>query len=154
MNSIKLPPAGADFKNPAWQQWFYLLHKHLTTGGSNEFEKLAVVELVAEKASLGPCYRAVKSISADYSMVIEDTVVLVDATAGNIAITLPPANSGAANYSTMLTIRRIDATGNTVTVSAGSTDQVDSGASITIAASKSRQFEADGSTNWYTVGVN
>lgn len=51
-----------------------------------------------------------------------NTVVLIDATAASRTITLPLANAYGANVSGQLSIRRIDASANTVTIQRQSTD--------------------------------
>ena len=75
-------------------------------------------------------------------------LLLVDATAGNVVLTLPTA-SAAADEAIYL-IRRIDATANTVTVQRASTDTIE-GAATALAVLPAGMLELQlpaGSTNW------
>lgn len=97
-------------------------------------------------------YPGVKEVSeSDYTIVPNDDVVLVDATANNVTLTLQPAAYYGGGMSLSVLIKRIDASGNTVTVQRSGTDTLDGGTSTTIDASSSKGFECDGESAWYTV---
>jgi hypothetical protein len=91
------------------------------------------------------------SIIADYSLTNRDTIVLVDATAGNISINLAPANTWGQYKSPIVIFKRIDASVNTVTVFAIGGNNVDGGASFTLAAGASEIVVSDSFNDWYTL---
>jgi len=75
-------------------------------------------------------------------------LLLVDATAGNVVLTLPTA--GAAADEAIYLMRRIDATANTVTVQRGSTDTIE-GAATALAVLPGGMLELQlpaGAVNW------
>lgn len=78
---------------------------------------------------------------------------LVDTTAGNVVITLPPAglnaSTGQSNQNQEITYRKTSADGNTVTIN-GSADGAQILTSNTGASSRVR-FKSDG-TAWWVVG--
>lgn len=81
-----------------------------------------------------------------------DNVVFVDATAGSVTLTLPAANSWAANSQTrssMLRIKRIDSSGNTVTIQRAGADTVEGATSVTLAALASKDFETNAVSAWW-----
>lgn len=76
-------------------------------------------------------------------------LVLVDATAGNVVITLPAANVLAG---LPYAFRRTDTTANTVTVNRAGADTIDEGgASFTLASKAAQQVRSDGVSKWSTV---
>lgn len=156
MKQLNPPPsANTPIESPEWRYWFLLLYNQLTTDSDVlKFLKLALGTLTVDASYPKQEFKKVNSVSADYAMAGNEQVLLVDATSGNRSITLPAARIGTGTWSFPVTIRRIDGSGNTVTVNAASGDKVDTAASVTIAANKSRIFESDSATNWYTVGVN
>ena len=109
------------------------------------------------KAS-GQTFRKVVSVVSSgsvisYAVTSTDTVILVDVTGGNLDLTLPAANSGGSGFSVTITVCRIDASANVLTILPTGADLVDGAASVAIAASSSSIYESDGVTNWYTTGV-
>ena len=93
--------------------------------------------------------RNLTTILADYSISVNDSKVLVDATTGNITITLPnPALSKGASYS----IGKIDSTSNKVTVLPNSTELLFGETSFDLLYSNELiELVTDG-TNWYIGG--
>lgn len=85
----------------------------------------------------------------DYSATEADSVLLVDATGGNVTITLPPAAALGAGFSQELRIKRVDSSGNTVTVQVAGADALDGGTSTTVAMASSKDFQSDGVAAWY-----
>lgn len=72
---------------------------------------------------------------------------IVDATSGNITITLPAANSVAGQ---MLFFKRIDNTANTVTIQRAGSDGVEGGTSYSLSAQyKYVELMNDNATKWY-----
>jgi hypothetical protein len=80
-------------------------------------------------------------------------VVFVNATSGNVTLTLPAANAWGANMSPDILIRRIDGSGNTVTIQRGGSDTLNGGTSETIAAGIARRYNTNGATAWYSNGL-
>jgi hypothetical protein len=80
-------------------------------------------------------------------------VVFVNATSGNVTLTLPAANAWGANMSPDILIRRIDGSGNTVTIQRGGSDTLNGGTSETIAAGIARRYNTNGVTAWYSNGL-
>lgn len=68
-------------------------------------------------------------VAEDYSLLREDVVVLVDATAGAVTLTLPDIAStlGEAKY-----IMKVDSSANAVTITADTSDTIEGAASISI----------------------
>ena len=102
----------------------------------------------------------IKTVTADYNILSYDDTVLVDATSGNVTVTLLYAltsylessitiNGVNLNINKIITIKRIDASGNTVTID-GDTRTIDGAATITLTANESKRIQFDG-TNWETI---
>lgn len=72
-------------------------------------------------------------------------LVLIDATAGNVAITLP-----AASVASRFLFRRIDTTANTVTISRAGSDTIEgAGTSVSLVGNAAcRELVSDGGTKW------
>jgi hypothetical protein len=122
------PTQMQEFKSISWQQWFKDLY-----------------EIIRK----GPQYANVRtSITANATLDFKVGVVFVDATGGNITLTLPKANV-LAGYSVAFKIFRTDSTANVVTVAAASGDTINAAASITIAGSSLKTINSDGNTKYY-----
>ena len=102
----------------------------------------------------------IKTVTADYNILSYDDTVLVDATSGNVTVTLLypltsylessiTINGVNLNINKIITIKRIDASGNTVTID-GDTRTIDGSATITLTANESKRIQFDG-TNWETI---
>lgn len=72
-------------------------------------------------------------------------LVLVDAAAGNVTLTLPAANALAA---VPFRFVRIDATANVVTIAAAGTDTIEGVASVVLAINDRRLMISDGAATW------
>lgn len=89
------------------------------------------------------------TVKTDYQILPFDDVILVDATDGNVIITLPPIVQVLPQNSPF-TVKKIDASANTVTIA--SSDNIDGAASTTITAqNNAKAFLTDGST-WWMIG--
>lgn len=92
-------------------------------------------------------------VTATYTVAPTDEVLLIDASGGNITITLHAATVG---RSRPLVVKRLDdpsVTSNTVTINAATGDSIDGGTSITLSAQYVyNQLITDGNTNWYIIG--
>lgn len=90
----------------------------------------------------------VNTITADTTLTTSYTVVLCDASAGAITLTLPAAS---ANTGRMYHIKKIDSSGNAVTVDANANETIDGGLTAVVG----EQYETitivcDGS-NWHVL---
>lgn len=88
-----------------------------------------------------------KSVTADYRAKLTDSLLLVDATAGNVVITLPTPSTVP---NMQCCIKRIDGSGNTVTI----LGTIDATTDPTLAQWESRTVWADLSASsgaWYLI---
>lgn len=81
-------------------------------------------------------------------------IVYIDATSGSITVTLPSVSAVSNTGSTTgigitYIIKRVDASGNTVTVSAGGGDTIDGSANFTLTSNQSKTIQATTSNKWY-----
>lgn len=92
--------------------------------------------------------QVIQNVAATTTISVESTYVRVDATSGNVTVNLPPL----ALYKTgdIITIKRIDASGNTVTVDADGSETIDGSATTTIAAGAVKRF-IDVGTRWDSI---
>lgn len=121
-------------------------------GNLREWAKLLVAWLTFEfgniQRALAPATS--RTITASATLTVNDNLVLVDATAGNVSVTLlAPANVG----DRIVTIKRIDSSGNTVTI----VGTVDNAVNPTLAQWKAKTIwayaPAGGSASWFTVAT-
>jgi hypothetical protein len=92
----------------------------------------------------------VNSYASSPTLTNLNNVVLVDATAASRTITLPLANAYGTSVSGEISIRRIDASANTVTIQRQSTDTLNGGTSETLAANVGKTYVCDGTSAWYS----
>lgn len=94
--------------------------------------------------------RNLKAITSTTTLTWQDQgFVLVDATAGNVIINLPPASDRAS-----FKFRRSDASANTVTINRAGTDTIESGTSVTlIGGNAQRDLISDGVSKWYASAI-
>ena len=93
----------------------------------------------------------VNTQTANYTILLTDHYVLGDATAGAITLTLPASSSSFANnVSQRLSIKKKDASVNTVTIAAAGADTIQGTATVVLAAQYSeRTLYTDGTGTWY-----
>jgi hypothetical protein len=71
--------------------------------------------------------------TANYTATIADNVITVDATAGNVSITLPAASSAfSGSLGSMFRFKRLDGSVNTITIATAGADTIDGAASVTL----------------------
>ena len=86
--------------------------------------------------------------TSNYAMTTADGVILVDATAGPVIITLPAA---AGNDGFRATIKKIDTTAHIVTIAPAGSETIDGNANLTISAPyTSIELISDGA-NWFVL---
>ncbi len=73
----------------------------------------------------------VKRVTTNYTMNLNDSIILVDATAGNVTITLQAALQWEQKK---LTVKKIDTSGNTVTIDGNGAETIDGAATKVISA--------------------
>lgn len=151
---IPVPPTGEEFSSTRWQNWFFSVYQALRPTATRQASVMQTRTLVADESiQAANLYRPVKSVSANYVMAPNDCIIFADASGGDIDVTLPPASGGRAGFSSRRTIKRVDGTANVVNVLVRTTDELDNGVAVTIAADQGKDFDCDGSTKWYTVGA-
>lgn len=80
-------------------------------------------------------------------------LLLIDATAASIVLTLPA--SGSASDDASYSLRRIDSTANTVTVQRAGADTVEGGTNITLPVNSTTAIQLPGgAVNWRVSGIN
>lgn len=91
---------------------------------------------------------ATSTKTSNYTVTTSDTVILADATSGTIAITLPTAAS-AAGY--RFFVKRIDNSGNSVTVDRSGSDTIDGATSHTISVQYTSLTLVSNGSNWFII---
>lgn len=93
----------------------------------------------------------VNTQTANYTATPADDVILVDATAGGITLTLPAASNG---KGTKLLIIKLDSSGNAVTVTPAGADTIEGNATKSLAAQYNKiGLVSDGVSLWYDLGT-
>jgi hypothetical protein len=91
----------------------------------------------------------VTTVTSKYSMGASDFGILANATSGAFAVTLPPANSAGGM---LVFVKKIDSTGNAVTVDASGTNKIEGKKSDALKDQyESLALISDGSANWYEI---
>lgn len=121
----------------------YIINYSSLTGPALNIDKFSYIDFPGYQVSRN---LEVVSQSSAYSAYYGE-IVLVNASGGNVQITLPPPTQGAAP----VTVKKIDSSTNAVLVYHNGTESIDGNASISIGT----QYEAitvtsDG-TNWYVI---
>jgi len=76
--------------------------------------------------------------------------IYIDATSGSVTVTLPAVSACVSNSTGVLFyVKRIDNSGNTVTIATTGSDVIDNAATTTLASMASKQFQAVGTTTWW-----
>jgi len=87
--------------------------------------------------------------TTNYTATIEDEVIEVDATAGNVIITLPTlASSKIGAYSKKLRITKRDATANTVTIQGNGVENINGANTLVINAQYTTEILIAGNIEW------
>jgi hypothetical protein len=96
----------------------------------------------------GHLFVKVVSKTANYTAAATETVILVDATSGAITITLP-AVAGVDGQ--VYVVKKIDSSGNAVTVDASSSELIDGAANVSLATQWAKTMIVSNGSAWYTV---
>lgn len=103
---------------------------------------LAQVEAITRQPE-----HTVSEIAADQTLTVDDYIILADATAGNITVTLPDAadvNSGKAYK-----VKKIDSSSNTVTVTGDA--NIDGSANVVLSSQYDDTSILTDQTEWFTI---
>lgn len=92
---------------------------------------------------------AVVSKTAAYTATDSDDVILVDATAGAVTITLPTAVGRAGKR---YTIKKIDSSANAVTIDPNGTETIDRAATVVLGAQDAAAIIESDNANWFGLG--
>lgn len=111
-----------------------------------KFSRLTGTGVVQMSAGMGYTVNTVGSVT----LTNQNNVVLIDATSVSRTITLPLANSYGAGVSGEITIRRIDASANTVTIQRQSTDTLNGTTSETLGANVGKTYVCDAVSAWFS----
>ena len=98
-------------------------------------------------------FSPISSKAVNYTITSSDGIVIVDATSGDITITLPTAASSYdSGVGSIFTIKRSadDSSGNTLTVDADGSETIDGDLTKTLSAGSAMQIISNGS-NWYII---
>ncbi len=105
-------------------------------------------------SQLSTPYQVVQTKAANYTALPTDDVILVDATSGNVTITLYGAGQAFVTnpYSSKIAVVKTDAGANTVTIAAGSGDAIYAPSLVLSAQYQNLALESDGSDTWFGFG--
>lgn len=105
----------------------------------------------AEASAQDALIRDVISLNSNTTLTTDNTLILIDATSSDIEITLPIISSYGADKSPILTVKRIDNSAFTVTLSPNNSNTIDALTNITLSGLDSVQIINDSITNWYSL---
>lgn len=106
----------------------------ITVGDSDEVEGAIIVP-------------AVVTVTGNTTLTVANVVVLCDASSGSLTITLPAAATKVGLYY----IKKIDSSGNTVTIDGNGSETIDDALTVVISIQyESKTLAPDGS-NWYII---
>jgi len=101
----------------------------------------------------GGVYQKLISITSNYTITSSDYQILVDATGGNITLNLPAVSSvydATLGVGIIYSIKRMDASGNTITVQRAGSDTIDGATSFTLTTQyQSKSIQAGPVSSWY-----
>lgn len=140
----------------------------LTVDGNNNFSVGSAIPSVAPLYSTGSStwvngfqsnganFYKVTSVTSSQTLTASTYVVIVDATSGNITVTLPTGTTAfAAGVGIQYIIKRVDSSGNTVTVQRGGSDTIDGGTSFTLSTNDSKTIQCTGGSplSWVIISA-
>jgi hypothetical protein len=115
---------------------------------AQDLQALSLAPTYVFSDRMGPEYVRTRAVTASDSFRPDDYIVLCDATAGVVTLTLPAA---AASQGRKLVAKKTDASANAVTVDGNGAETVDGAASVSITARyDSVSVISDGTTWWIT----
>lgn len=91
------------------------------------------------------------SKTANYTATTSDFMILVDATSGAVTITLPAAASSAGM---VVGVKKIDSSGNAVTVDGNASETIDDATTVSLAAQYDTAFLICDGTEWWKIALS
>ena len=92
-----------------------------------------------------PTFKVI-SKTANYIATVDNLVILVDATAGNVNITIPTARN---NNGKLFVVKKIDSTANTVTITPYGTQLIDGSSTVVISVQYTAVMIVSDNFNWW-----
>jgi len=111
------------------------------------FDMVNQIETLVNKFVDGYLFQ-VTSISADYTAHEADSIILADATSAAITVTLPPA---AESVGKRITVKKIDASANAVTVDGNGSETIDDATTAVISSQYDSICLVSDNTEWWIV---
>lgn len=105
----------------AFHQWWDTTLKQIETFAEKVELALAVAGVALDNSAVLPAFET-RTITSSEALTSADHLVLVDATAGAVVVDLPPA---ASKEGYQIVVKKIDASGNTVTVDGDGAETID-----------------------------
>lgn len=98
----------------------------------------------------GGQYVGVTSITANTTIDLEKHYIRIDATSGNVTVTLPAASSAfGASVGIHYVFKRLDNSGNTITITRAGSDTIDGGTSITLTTQyEVKELQCSSTSTW------
>lgn len=90
----------------------------------------------------------VVSVTADYTALDQDLVVLADATGGDITVTLPTATG---REGRRIIVKKTDSSANTVTIDGNGSETIDGATTVALASQNELREIVSDLSNWYVV---
>jgi hypothetical protein len=114
------------------------------------YKAFSLIEMAMNRAADGYLF-PITAVTASYTMTLNDSIVLVNATAGAITITLPLANECTQKR---ISIKKTDASANVVTIDGNGAETIDGTATKTLATQyKSYELVASGGAWWIVSAI-
>lgn len=115
----------------------------LVAGKSRDHE-----DRIAALEAVGAVYGTTRSVTATGSVAASDYAIMVDATSAAVTINLPAA---ASNTGRVLNVKKVDASGNAVTLDGNASETIDGATTLAIATQyQSYTVICDG-TGWWII---
>lgn len=103
---------------------------------------------VQERLRMHPL--AVVAVTADYTALDQDLVVLANATSGVITVTLPTAKG---REGRRIIVKKTDASGNAVTIDANGSETIDGATTVPLSSQYATREMVSDLTNWHVVST-
>lgn len=148
-------PAGSYTRGIAWAvDTFNNVYTHSTSSSYPGYSDGTTLFVGNNEITNAAEYKRFVVITTNTTLTGNHHIIYVDATAGNVTVTLPAVSAVSTLASNtgvgvVYTIKRIDASINTVTISPNGADTIDLASSLVLTSLLSRTIQAAGGGNWY-----
>lgn len=119
-----------------------------TTTNLDIVEARTEIEIITAgvQGASGNAKRSFKQVSSNYTLLAADSILWVDASAGAVNISLPPAMIGEGQ---IFDVKKIDSTSNQVNIIAAGSDLIDGSASVYLDLQNANfHFNSNGVDKW------